>query len=402
MKILYFIEEAKLGGPQVQMVRLAAALADLADIEIMMPEENSEAFRQLCDDNAVTYRIFPISRLTKEPGPLATFVLRSPLEIVRLVRVIRRIRPDLIHAWGGSWQIKASIVSRLTGVPLVWLMNDTKVPGVVLAMFRRFASLCQDFIFASHRSSDYYHSHIPAGAHTAVIQSMVDLDSFDPTVDWPGDEDFVASLGDATVIGMIANINSVKGIETFIRVAARARASGRDTRFVVIGSVFTTQQAYFDGLKATCHDLGATNVIFAGGRRDVRPVLKRFDIYLCTSVAESSPVSVWEAMAMGCAVVSTDVGDVPRFVKHGETGFIASVGDDLALWQAIEILCTNRDLANRMGSAARAVAKAAFGRPAIADQTMAFYRVATGLDAEIAAQTKERRGTPSTIGAHTT
>ncbi|MEW6037072.1 MAG: glycosyltransferase family 4 protein [Pseudomonadota bacterium] len=400
MNILYFIEEAKLGGPQVQMARVAAMLAERANIEIVMPEENSEAFRQLCDESGVRYRTFPISRLTKEAGPLVTFFLRSPLEVVRLVRHVRQTRPDFIHAWGGSWQIKAAIVSRLAGVPLIWLINDTKVPGVILTMFRGFARLCDGFIFASHRSADCYLRHIPPAAPTAVIQSMVNLDAFDPVREYPGDEDFIASLGDATVVGMIANINPVKGIETFIRVAAHAQVSGLDTRFVVIGQVFPRQQAYFDRLKALCLDLGATNLIFAGGRRDVRAVLKRFDIYLCTSVAESSPVAVWEAMAMGRAVVSTDVGDVPRFVQNGESGYIASVGDDLALWRAVETLCANRDLARRMGAAARTAA-AVFGRAAIADQTMAFYRAVIGQGADISVPTKTSQGADLLAGGET-
>jgi len=374
MKILYFIEEAKLGGPQVQMARVAGALAGEADIEILMPEENSDPFRQLCDDGAIRYHALPISRLTKEPGPLATFLLRSPLEMFRLVRYVNQNRPDMIHAWGGSWQIKAAIVSRLTNVPLVWLINDTKAPWVILAIFRRISRLCRGFIFASHRSEKYYLPHISSRAHTTIIQSMVDLDAFDPVQDYPGDEEFVTSLGQATVVGTIANINPVKGIETYIRVASHARSSSHDIRFVVIGQAFPRQQAYFDGLKALCRELGATNVIFAGGRRDVRPLLKRFDIYLCTSVAESSPVSVWEAMAMGRPVVSTDVGDVPRYVRNGETGYITPIGDDKAIWQAVFKLCTNLDLAKQMGATARSTAKAEFSRPVIVDQTITFYR----------------------------
>lgn len=397
LKILYFIEESKLGGPQVQMARVAAALGHEAEIEIVMPEENSALFRRLCDDNSVSYRMFPISRLTREVGPLVTFFLRSPLEIVQLVQYVRQTCPDLIHAWGGSWQIKAAVVSRLTGVPLVWLINDTQVPKVILTMFRQFARFCHGFIFASQRSADYYLPHVPAAIPATVIQSMVDFDAFDPALDWPGDEEFIANLGDAFVVGMIANISPIKGIETFIRVAARAQTSGLNTRFVVIGSIFPRQQAYFDELKLMCQTSGATNVIFAGGRDDVRPLLKRFDLYLCTSLAESSPVSVWEAMAMGLPIVSTDVGDVPRFVHDDEIGYIAPVGDDLALWQHIEMLCTNPERAERMGMKAREVAKTAFGPASIIGQTVSFYEQVKGGKAGHSVLMDGRQGDTLTI-----
>lgn len=373
MKVMYFIEEGKLGGPQVQMVRVAAALSGRADVEIIVPTQNSEAFRRLCGEFGVRHRKLPISRLTKEFFPLLTFLLRSPIEVARMVHLVRTTRPDLIHAWGGSWQVKAALISRLTGVPLVWLMNDTKVPGGVMKVFRLFAPLCGGFIFASHRSEDYYLPNIPERARTTVIQSMVDTDEFNPENDYPGEEKFIAELGDLPVIGMVANINPVKGLETFIRVAAQAKANGIDTRFIVVGPVFRRQKAYFESLKLLIRQLDATNVMFVGARSDVRALLGRFDVYLCTSAFESSPVAVWEAMAMGCPIVSTDVGDVPRFVRDFETGFVAPASDEHALWPAVQRLITDRSLARHMGNAARRVAEAEFGRQTIVDQTMSFY-----------------------------
>ena len=357
----------------MQMVRVASALAGIAEIEVLMPKENSENFRKLCDDYGVRYKVFPISRLTRELKSLATFALRSPFEIILLYKYIKQSKPDLIHAWGGSWQFKAAVLSRITGVPLVWLINDTKVPNAVMSIFRQFTRFSRAFIFASHRSYVYYAPHVPSRITSTVIQSMVDLAAFDPSQHWPGDEDLISHLGDSIIVGMIANISPVKGIETFIRVAARAQSSGFDTRFVVIGSVFPSQKDYFIRLKALAEALGATNVVFVGSRVDVRPLLKRFDIYLCTSVSESSPVAVWEAMAMSLPIVSTDVGDVPYFVASGENGYIAPVGDDLALWQATKSLCIDPLHRQQMGVIARARAELTFGRSAIANQTMDLY-----------------------------
>ena len=48
------------------------------------------------------------------------------------------------------------------------------------------------------------------------------------------------------------------------------------------------------------------NIYFINSRRDVRPLLKRFDIYVCSSDNEASPLSVWEAMSMKKPIVSTD------------------------------------------------------------------------------------------------
>lgn len=94
---------------------------------------------------------------------------------------------------------------------------------------------------------------------------------------------------------------------------------------------------------------------FIGARSDVRPALKQFDKYIC-SVAESSPVSVWEEMAMARPVVSTDVGGVARHARDGEAGFIVPVEDDAAMADKIAQLLGTPARRIEMGAAARKAA----------------------------------------------
>lgn len=374
MKVLYFIEEPKLGGPQIQMVRVAAAINEEVTVELLIPEENGDRMRQLTAQSGLTYHSLKISHLTKELRSLVTFIWRSPFEIFTLVRFVLKTKPDLIHAWGGAWQFKAALVSHLTGVPLIWLLNDTNAPRNVRWIFSKIADDKTGYIFASARTKEYYLPLIPKGAETCTIQSMVDLTEFDPNRNYHHDQELMESWGDDFVIGVIANISPVKGLETFIRTAAHAQVAGRACRFAVIGTVFKRQERYFKTLQALAHELGAANVEFLGGREDVRPILHRIDAYLCSSNFESSPVSVWEALAMGCPVVSTDVGDVGRFVVDGKTGYVVPVGDDVGLWQALERLMDDPILTRRLGNAARTCAKDNFGRKVITSQTLAFYR----------------------------
>ena len=73
----------------------------------------------------------------------------------------------------------------------------------------------------------------------------------------------------------------------------------------------------------------------------MRPILKRFDFYVCSSNAESSPISVWEAMSMQKAIISTDVGDVPLYIKDGHNGFVVGVGESEKLCCKLEELIQN-------------------------------------------------------------
>ncbi len=380
MRVANVIEEGKLGGPQVRMARVAAALGDRAETLIVMPRVNSDPFRKLCEAHGLPYCALPLTRITKEWHPALAYMLFSPWEVLRLAHLFRSDRVDVVHVSGGSWQFKGVIAARLAGIPAVWHLNDTLMPGWVRQLFQLVQPLASGFIFASHRSQDYYGDQIRGERPQAVIPSTVDTLHFDPKLEFPCDRDVPA---DGPVIGTVANVNPVKGLETLIRAAARLRALGHTPHVVVVGPVFPRQRAYHRRLEDLANELGLDRLHFIGARSDVRPVLKQLDVYICSSVAESSPVSVWEAMAMARPVVSTDVGDVARHVRYGEAGFIVPVGDDEAMAERIGKLLADPLLRTTMGARARQAASA-FSPATIADQTLEMY----GRTILLAAKTK--------------
>lgn len=374
MRVANVIEEGKLGGPQVRLVRVAAALRDRAETLIIMPRANSGAFREMCEAHGVPYRALPLTRITREWRAALAYLIFSPWEVLRLARLFRREKVDLVHASGGSWQYKAVIAARLAGIPAIWHLNDTAMPGWVRRLFRLVAPLASGFIFASHRSQDYYGDLVDVGRCQTVVPSTVDTAEFDPDRVWPGDEALLTRLCDAPVIGTVANINPIKGLEVLIAAFARVHATRPDARLVIVGPVHANQAKLHRRLCAQAEDLGvAVAVEWAGSRTDVRLLLARFNVYVCASHAESSPVSVWEAMAMARPVVTTDVGDVSRHVEDGKSGYVVPVGDDAALADRIGRLVDEAELRRSMGRAARD-AVAAFSPERIAAETLGFYR----------------------------
>ena len=148
-----------------------------------------------------------------------------------------------------------------------------------------------------------------------------------------------------------------------------------DLRVVVIGPVYPNQQTLHAELGELARSLGLSDSIeWVGGRADVRPLLGRFDVYVCSSLAESSPVSVWEAMSMARPVVSTDVGDVSLHLTDGESGFIVPVGDDAAMADRIGALLADEALRKRFGARARETVIREFSPAKIADKTLALYQ----------------------------
>lgn len=369
MRIANVIEEGKLGGPQVRMVRVATALRGRAETLIVMPRANSGPFCEMCEVHGVPYRALPLTRITKEWRAALAYVLFSPWEVMRLARLFRRERIDLVHASGGSWQYKAVIAARLAGIPSVWHLNDTFAPGWVRRLFRLVAPLASGFVFASHRSQAYYGGLIRAGRPQAVVPATVDTATFDPSQELAADLDVPS---DELVIGTVANVNPIKALETLIRASAHLRDLGHLPHVVIVGPIFDRQRAYHRRLLALAQELGLDRIHFVGSRADVRPILGRIDIYVCSSLAESSPASVWEAMAMARPVVSTDVGDVAHHIEDGTSGLIVPISDAEVMADRIALLLADPDLRVRMGAAARTAALP-FSPHCIAEATLAFY-----------------------------
>ena len=101
-----------------------------------------------------------------------------------------------------------------------------------------------------------------------------------------------------------------------------------------------------ESLIAKAHSLGiAHSVTLCGYRDDAPRVLAAADVLALTSDKEGLPIVILEAMALGCPVVSTAVGDVPAVLRSGESGWIVPVNDRDALRRALAEALGDPDLA---------------------------------------------------------
>jgi glycosyltransferase involved in cell wall biosynthesis len=97
------------------------------------------------------------------------------------------------------------------------------------------------------------------------------------------------------------------------------------------------------------------------------------DVYVCSSISESSPASVWEAMSMARAIVSTSVGDVPCHISNGKSGYLVDVNDSAALGDRVIDLLMSPDLRTSFGQEARKAVDV-FSPHTVGMKTEAFYK----------------------------
>ncbi|XGV95232.1 MAG: glycosyltransferase family 4 protein [Leptolyngbya sp. BL-A-14] len=98
------------------------------------------------------------------------------------------------------------------------------------------------------------------------------------------------------------------------------------------------------------------------------------DLFVLPTTADLSSWACLEAMASGCAVISTGVGGVGDIVCHGETGLVTPVGDETALAAAIQSLLDNPTLCRQMGTQGRKVVEQDFNASTNVPRTLAVMK----------------------------
>ncbi len=153
-------------------------------------------------------------------------------------------------------------------------------------------------------------------------------------------------------IGIIGRITPIKNYELFLRVARLVADRHPEVEFVVVGSkgLFADELAYYQSIVELTEALGLTEqVSFHSPKPELAPVLKTFDILVCTSHLETFGRVLIEAMALSKPVVATAVGGIPEVVTDGEVGYLVAPGDAAAMAEKLCSLIEDNELRAELG-----------------------------------------------------
>jgi glycosyltransferase involved in cell wall biosynthesis len=355
LRIANVIEDGRIAGPQLRIAAVADALkSGGVQTTVIHPLRESEKFAARLDAIGIDRVALPLHRFARDSRSILWYLLSFPLEIFLLWRLFCRDHYDFVHCSGGFWQIKGLIAARLAGKKALWHINDTVLPLWLRPVFLLACrTLADGLIVAGERVRSHYIGKARLSISIVEIQAPVDCKKFDPEATAP---DPVLARSSGLKIVTVANLNPLKGVEHFISMAGLLANQFDDLEFCIVGPAFTTQSDYVSALMKATKESALRNVRFMGASDNIPGILRAADIYVCSSIAEASPTSVWEAMAMGKAIVSTDVGDVNRFVIDGVSGFVVPPRDAKCLAEAAARFVRDPLLRDRCGAAARKTA----------------------------------------------
>ena len=367
------IEEARMGGPQYRIAAVACRMDSKVKTTVFMPGRNSDQFCQKLSECNTPYVLLPLTAITKKISQAFYYTLFSWVEIIVLTVYLRRGRYDVVHVSGGAWQFKGILAGKLSGSRVVWHLNDTSMPWFILILFKMFSRLPNGYISASVRTKEYYRKLIPSIKPVYLVPAPVDTVYLDPDKHTDDIDEYQSMWKGRCVIGTIANVNPVKGLDHYVRLASELNKYEKNLHFVIVGKVTHTQIKLYEKLLQNIGNYGIKNMTFIQDLADVRNILDRIDIYICTSLSESSPMSVWEAMSMSKPVVAHDVGDIPTYIKSGYSGEIVDIGDTAEMLAKVRMLVSDPGLRDMYGQRARRIAVKELDISHCAQRTMEVY-----------------------------
>src|SRR3954454_3999826 len=290
----------------------------------------------------------------------------------RLSRVIKQLRPDIVHAHDphavAMSALALSMSTQLAKPPLVASRRvDFHLRGNSLSRWKYRQVDC--FICASRAIQKMLVADGVPEARTVVVHEGVDLGRIDSAPVAGLREELWLPHG-APIVGNVAALVPHKGQRHLIEAAQLVLPQVPDVRFVIAG-----EGELRPALERQIHEHRLQkHVPLSGFRPDVLSLHKAFDIFVMSSLTEGLGTSLIDAMACGKPVVATKVGGIPEVVADGETGFLVQPRDHEAMARALISLLKDEALRKRMGEAGRARARVRFSAERMVQDTLRVYQ----------------------------
>jgi len=358
MRVIHVITRMILGGAQENTLFTVEGLARRGHEVLLVtgpalgPEGEllSRARRSL-----VSTVIVPSMRRALNPVlDLAAFL--------RLVVIILRFRPDVVHTHSSKAGILGRLAARLCRVPVIIHTihglpfhrdQNPLLNGLYIAL-ERWCARCTTRIIsvAAAMTDQALAARIASPEKYITIYSGMEVE---PLLAARIHRDAArAELGiapDELVVGKVARLSDLKGHTYLFDAIPAVLERFPNTRFLLVGDGWLT-----DSLKARADRLGIRDrILFTGlvPPDRIPALLGAMDVVVHTSLREGLARVLPQALIAGLPVVSYDVDGAREVVIPNETGFLVPPKSIHELADALCALLESPDLRNRMGVAGR-------------------------------------------------
>ena len=279
----------------------------------------------------------PVTTLNMSPGR------PSPLAFIRLVKLMRREKSDVVQTWMYHGDLFGGLAARAAGIQSVlWGIRHTtlesgKSKKTTILITKLLAKLSwwlpAKIVVCAQRAMDVHEALGYDRSKMRFIPNGYDLVDFHPGLD-PQGEMKASLVPDQSIplIGMVSRFNPQKDHANLLDALTILRDRGLAFQCVLVGTGLDSSNAQIVDWIAQRGLVDHVQLL--GRRNDIPNIMNALDLHVLPSAyGEAFPNVVCEAMACGVPCVVTDVGDAAYIV--GNTGWVVPPRDASALADAI-------------------------------------------------------------------
>ncbi|MFH8572741.1 glycosyltransferase family 4 protein [Streptomyces sp. NPDC017993] len=315
---------------------------------------------------------------SRSPGPTL------PGETRRLAGLIRRTRPDLVHAHSAKAGLAARLAVRgripTVHQPHAWSFEAVGGPTARLALaWERYAARWSDRVLCVSEAERLRGAEAGVAARWAVIHNGVDVHRYAPgSPDPRARQQLRASLpavselpSDTPLVVCVGRLCPQKGQLTLLQAWPQVTAAVPGARLVLVG----------DGPdRQLLHEAAPPGVLFAGAAENAAPWYRAADLVVLPSRWEGMALAPLEAMACGRPVVVTDVCGARESLPPGAApSCLVPPEDPAALARALCGLLTHPQLCVTLGHRALEHVRTTYDVRRTAAAVLDLYRELLGL-----------------------
>jgi len=359
--------ECVVGGVEAVLLYLSRALSQLDrfEIHVVTLDRWKRGGRQMSDGNLNVHYL--------KSSPLRTR-LAGVDNTRRLANQLHALRPNLIHAHAAN---KYAIAASRTG--LQWVLTPHGIRY-------QEAELHPDLL------SRLYTKPLVRREERRAVASAPNLISINPYVEECLCENYAGTIfrienpvaeqffsleqrNEPCRLLYVGRIIPVKDIITLIKAFAIVKREHPTATLYIAGqpnfhdpyTLEVQKQIHSDGVGDSVTLLGQLDEV------ELHTQFERASLVVLSSIVETAPMAIAEAMATGTAVVATDAGGSGHMIQEGRTGYLAEVGNHRAFAHCVAKALSTDPRALMMGMAARDNALTRFRESTIAKKTVEAY-----------------------------
>jgi glycosyltransferase involved in cell wall biosynthesis len=324
------------------------------------PEDDPEVKADLSKIGVEFARI-PMARASLSPvRDIATFL--------QIRRLIKKIRPDVVVSYTMKPIVYGGIAARSAGVPgrcflvtgLGHVFSEASLRTLKGRWIKRLSVRLYRLAMAGAKAVFVYND----ADHSDIVENSLvhDVSVIHRVAGSGVDVDHYAFAPvplEKPVFLMVSRLISDKGVFEYVEAARRLKQHRPDAEFQLLGPIDPNPAAISRLQVQEWIEEGIVD--YLGATNDVRPFLAQCNIFVLPSYyREGIPRSILEAMAVGRAIITTDLPGCRDTIEPGENGYLVTPRSADSLFSVMSPLADRLWLAAEMGRRSRELACARF------------------------------------------